>query len=275
MKRDDKDCNSPLSLSREKKVYHALLDEELLEKYDRKMEEIMFGRQEAGVLHNSPEWAEQMYDSIKNFDQDRMRKLLLIADGRKPGILAEDEIRSEKNIGICMISAYVNFAIRDKLIDSEYGYSITDACIQMIEQAEDMEGVVVRIYAGIYKLAEGIQNYRLQNYNQVVKTVKDYIYEHLHETIVIEEMAKKLGFHPAYLSRLFRQVEGVTLKQYITTERIERARNMLRFSDYSATEISRYLGFSSQSHFAEIFKKEVRMTPTEYRKSYQKESFTK
>lgn len=275
MKRSDENCNSPLSLSREKKVYHLLLDEELLEKYDRKMEEIMFGRQETGILHNSPEWAEQMYESIKNFDKDSMRELLSMTGERKPGVLAEDEIRSEKNIGICMISAYVHFAIRDKLIDSEYGYSITDACIQMIEQAKDTEGVIVRIYAGVYKLAEGIQNYRLKSYNQVVKSIKNYIYEHLHETIVIEKMSKKLGFHPAYLSRLFRQAEGITLKQYITTERIERARNMLRFSDYSATEISRYLGFSSQSHFVEVFKKEVRMTPTEYRKSYLKDSFTK
>ena len=70
MKSTNISCNSPLAYQKEKKIQEILLDEKLLEKYDQKLEEIMFGRQKAGVLHNSPEWEERMYESIKDFDQD-------------------------------------------------------------------------------------------------------------------------------------------------------------------------------------------------------------
>ena len=101
-----------------------------------------------------------------------------------------------------------------------------------------------------------------------VKQAKEYIYKHLHEEIFIKDMAKALGISAEYLSRTFHKAEGITLKQYILDERIERAKNLLRFSDRSVSEIARYLAFSSSSHFADVFRKKTGKNPVRYRQDF-------
>ena len=50
--------------------------------------------------------------------------------------------------------------------------------------------------------------------------------------------------------------------------KIEKAKNLLRFSDFSMVEIASYLSFSSQSHFIKLFSEETNLTPKKYRKLY-------
>ena len=92
----------------------------------------------------------------------------------------------------------------------------------------------------------------------------DYIYYHLHEKITLQTLAEAVGLTPNYLASLFKKEKGVTVQQYIRSRRIEAAKNMLLYSDYSATEISAFLAFSSASHFIRIFREETGMTPKQY-----------
>lgn len=84
----------------------------------------------------------------------------------------------------------------------------------------------------------------------------------------MEKTAEALGITPDYLSKIFKKTEGVSLKRYILQERITRAENLLRYSEYSIIEISKYLGFSTQSHFTQVFKKYCGMTPQAFRNQY-------
>ena len=68
------------------------------------------------------------------------------------------------------------------------------------------------------------------------------------------------------LSKLFKQEMGITLSRYIRDQKINVACNMLRHLDESSLTIANYLGFSSQSHFIQVFKKSTGLTPEEYRR---------
>ena len=59
---------------------------------------------------------------------------------------------------------------------------------------------------------------------------------------------------------------GITLSRYIRNQKIDVACSMLRHLDESSLSIANYLGFSSQSHFIQVFKKTTGMTPEEYRR---------
>ena len=65
----------------------------------------------------------------------------------------------------------------------------------------------------------------------------------------------------SYLGLIFRKSEGMTLHQFIVREKVERGKNLLRYSDYDLHTISQYLGFASQSHFGREFKKVYRRYP--------------
>ena len=96
----------------------------------------------------------------------------------------------------------------------------------------------------------------------------DYIYYHLHERIRLEDVADASGLSPNYLNSLFRKKKGISIQKYICSKRIEAAKNMLLYSDYSETEISEFLAFSSPSHFIRVFRKHTGMTPRQYAKRY-------
>ena len=58
----------------------------------------------------------------------------------------------------------------------------------------------------------------------------------------------------------------MTLTDFILRKKSEEAGRLLTYTDKSLTSVSEYLGFSSQSHFARVFKKYMGMTPAEYRR---------
>ena len=61
---------------------------------------------------------------------------------------------------------------------------------------------------------------------------------------------------------------GISPSDYIRKVKIDKAKNLLRFSDFSMVEIASYLSFSSQSHFIKLFSEETNLTPKKYRKMY-------
>ena len=78
------------------------------------------------------------------------------------------------------------------------------------------------------------------------------------------------AIYPNYLNRLFKQSRNITVHDYILREKINLARNMLTYSEYTYSETGTYLGFSSQSHPGSAYKKFTGMTLKQYRDAYQK-----
>ena len=102
-------------------------------------------------------------------------------------------------------------------------------------------------------------------YSRPVAACLDYIYNHLHEPISIQDLADMTDLSVSYLSTLFKKEMGKSVSEYIMSKKMEAARNMLRYTDYSYAEISTILNFSSQSHFIRAFKAHTGDTPKRYR----------
>lgn len=105
-------------------------------------------------------------------------------------------------------------------------------------------------------------------YIKPISTCIDYILKNIHEKITLNTLAEEVDLTPKYLSYLFRKETGQTLSSFIEDIRINRAKNLLVYSQYSYSHISHYLSFYSQSYFISIFKKKVGMTPKKYRERY-------
>ena len=240
-----------------------------LNRFEKNYTNLVFERQESGFIHNTLEWGEQVYDCLLQHDLDGMLEALNTVNRYyNPGKLSKEELRSSKNLIISLISTMVHFAVRDRIIDNELALTAADVCILMCEETDNKEDLLRTAYAGLYKISELMQDFREREYHYLVKQSKEYVYKHLHEEIFIKDMAAALGISAEYLSRTFHKAEGITLKQYILKERVERAKNLLRFSDRSISEIARYLAFSSSSHFADVFRKKTGKNPARYRQDF-------
>lgn len=98
-----------------------------------------------------------------------------------------------------------------------------------------------------------------------ISACKDYIYCHIKERITVDQLAAEYGVSSSYLSRLFKKEVGISVSAYVRNKKIEVAKDLLKFSNFSMIEIANHLSFSSQSHFIQQFKDTVGMTPKKYR----------
>lgn len=123
----------------------------------------------------------------------------------------------------------------------------------------------------------------LELYNQVsrLETVSDSTEDRLHRNIItyikwnraykvkVKDLAEHFGYHPKYLSSVFKKKEGIALKQYLIDQTMECAKAELCNTDRSILSIALSMGFCDGHAFSYSFKHAVGVTPTEYRNSHQ------
>jgi AraC family transcriptional regulator len=92
-----------------------------------------------------------------------------------------------------------------------------------------------------------------------------YIDAYLEQRLTLQEIAQVAGMSQYYFSRLFKQSTGTTVHQYVTQQRIDRAKQLLKLRHLPLAEIAIRCGFADQSHFTKSFHKLVGVSPKVYR----------
>lgn len=100
----------------------------------------------------------------------------------------------------------------------------------------------------------------------LLRQVKQYVCDHLAEDLSLESVAEALHFNPKYFSRKFRNTTNMTLTNYITMLRLEKASILLRRSTDSVEQIASSVGYNSSQYFIRKFKECYGVTPSEFRK---------
>lgn len=118
----------------------------------------------------------------------------------------------------------------------------------------------------VYEFTKLIK-YKNYSFNSplINKAIK-YILNNIYAPLTISAIAKECGVTLEYLSTSFKNVTGVTIKQYISMEKIKIAKFLLLSTELPIQDIALDLGYSDQSHFSKNFKKITNLTPTIYRK---------
>jgi len=100
-----------------------------------------------------------------------------------------------------------------------------------------------------------------------VYAIYQYISENYNAKITLDNLCFLFAVNKTSLCRNFKQEFGITVLEYINSLKIREAKSLLRSGDYSYTEISEKLGFSSIHYFSRMFKKHTSLSPSEYVKS--------
>lgn len=189
------------------------------------------------------------------------------------GKLSENEIRNERNLGICSITLATRAAIEGGAVPAK-AYKLSDLYINKIDQCKRMTEIFEYRKRSLYDFAKLVVEERAKRANsRYTEQCKEYIRKYYHQKIYISDIAKALGISESHLSRIFKKETGESIQEYSMHMRIERAENLLKYSEASLTEISEYLCFSSQSHFGKVFKVYKNMTPKQYRDYYKSPEF--
>jgi AraC family transcriptional regulator len=93
----------------------------------------------------------------------------------------------------------------------------------------------------------------------------DYIHAHLNRDLSLAELASVVNISPTYFASLFKKVMGISPHQYVIQQRVEQAKLMLLKTDLAIADIALQVGFSSQSHLTQQFKRLTGVTPKQVR----------
>lgn len=104
--------------------------------------------------------------------------------------------------------------------------------------------------------------------NSFANKVAEYIRMKINKNVSVLSVAKHFGYSPDYISKLFKKIFGVGMKEYISAERMKYAKDLLLTTDLSVKEISAQTGFVNENHFIKFFNYHEGKSPSQFRNMY-------
>jgi AraC-like DNA-binding protein len=102
--------------------------------------------------------------------------------------------------------------------------------------------------------------------NRFVSAAIAYVQEHVHDTVYMADLIRRLGFSRARVFEMFKAQTGHTPNEYLQRLRVEKAEDLLRQTHQPVTDIALATGFGSGQHFSVIFRRYTGVAPASYRR---------
>lgn len=184
------------------------------------------------------------------------------------GVLSDDPVKNVRYHFI-ISTAIISRVCIENGMSHDLAYTLSDIYIRRADKCESIEKIIDMIGEMHMDYAERMRELKKENVISIhIRKCIDYIYDNLQEKLTVRSMAEYLQIDPTYLSKLFSKEVGISFREFIINARVSVAKNMLAYSDFSFSEVSLSLGFSSQSAFTDTFKRLTGMTPGKYRALY-------
>lgn len=177
----------------------------------------------------------------------------------------EGSLYQQKNRMI-VFNTLLRKAIEPSKVHPYYIDAISSKYARIIEEAdevpEELMWQMVRDYCAY------VRRYSLKEYSPAVQKVMNYVNLNVAEPLTLKSLAAMCFISPSYLSALFKQETGTTLIDYINTQRVNRAAQLLEHSSHTIAAVAEEVGILDVNYFTKIFKKTLGVTPTRYRREH-------
>ncbi len=222
------------------------------------------------AVHNTLALEQTIMNFVRHGDTAALKEWLKNAPAVRPGILSSDTLRQLKNTFIVTATLVSRAAIRGGM-DVNDALSLSDAYIQKNELLSSVDAIENLQYHMVFDYTEKVEKIRLgKTPTKLLTDIANYVQKHLSEPVDIDALSKAMFISRTHLAVKFKKETGMTLSEFVLKEKIEEGKRLLRYTDKPISAIAAYLGFSSQSHFANVFKKYANSSPNEYRLKHNK-----
>ncbi|MBQ7147270.1 MAG: helix-turn-helix transcriptional regulator [Pseudobutyrivibrio sp.] len=189
------------------------------------------------------------------------------------GKLSQNDIVHWRNLMVVSTTLCARAAI-DGGVAPFVAYRLSGFYINKGSSCDDVFKIITYRNQAVEELTRLVYEHKNKRHiSSYIEQCKDYVKKHYKEKIYLDVIASSLGISDSYLSRLFKKEMGIRLQDYIVQVRLERAANLLVYSNETIPRIAEYVNFPSQSYFGKVFKDKFGMTPRSYRESNKPSEF--
>ncbi len=136
---------------------------------------------------------------------------------------------------------------------------------RLIEKCDAPEQLNAILEEAAISVVLRINGYNHKSIKLILRKAVEYLREHYHEQVSLNEVAEHTFVSTYYISRLFKKETGRNFVDYLNEIRIEKAKELLKDIRYKTYEVAESVGIPDAHYFSRLFKKHVGVTPTEYR----------
>ncbi len=157
-----------------------------------------------------------------------------------------------------------------KKLSKKSGFSF-DMLKKLYNELEIYDEEKVNSAANILKIATRslwLSEYVEIGYNTTASKIDDYIRNHLNGDLSITSLCNALGISKNRLYEISHESFGMTIGEFISNTRIQKAKELLSTTDLAVTQISSMVGINNYNYFTKFFKSSVGVPPLKYRKEF-------
>ena len=197
-------------------------------------------------------------EEIANFKPD-----VIFTDIRMPGLSGLDLLQTIPEISpdskVVIITGFAEFSYAKEAVQ----HHAFDYLLKPIKE-EDLTRVLTSILKERGETEEEVK--QSQVYDKTIDNVVSDIREHYMEDISLTSLAAKYNISMARLSEMIKEHLSLNFSDYISSLRIQRAKELLRDESLSIQEIAEIVGYNDYFYFTKVFKKVEGISPSKYRK---------
>lgn len=147
----------------------------------------------------------------------------------------------------------------NKLFEEE---ETMEQALRSYQTVDDMEELIIYTMSFFKKQVKLNETER-----SIIDQIVDYIHKNIEKDIRRSEIAEAVYLSDTYISKLFKNEKGVSLKEYIIEMKMKEAKVLLRTTELPVSVVAAKVGYTHFSHFSQIYKRTMGVTPSEERES--------
>lgn len=225
----------------------------------------LFDLREKAEFHVPVDFETEVCAAIEAGDSEHLNRRLLAPSQGKIGVMSTNPLRQTKYSFVSFATLISRAAIRGGLSD-EVAFNLSDIYCQRADVQSEIPTLEQLTYTMALDLCGRVAEVRQQCIQSApVRACVEYILQHLHEELRLEELSRHCGLCTRSLSLKFKKELGMGIPEFIHREKLREAKYLLTRTDYTLTQITNFLNYPTQSYFTQIFKKYEGCTPQQYR----------
>lgn len=230
----------------------------IMDTHEKDFSKFMTKYRKDGFQH---EYYPEVTEAIKNGDGDAIAGMDWETYSRVGiGKMSNDPVMQSRYLVVVSCTMACMIAVNEG-VEWELAASLPDYYIQLAERINNVQELTTLTKNLLIHFCSLIKKQKNIPYSRSIKRVVEYIYNNIYSTIYINDIASALNMSPSYLSKIFKNETGIYLKDYIHMEKMKEAKNLMKYTSMSYTEIASQLGYSDLSHFTKACRTYEGCTP--------------